>query len=430
MVESWTLWNQMRLTEMGDVLDRVEPLLAAMPPESTTAKELQGELDALRSVQYFLGAPCDGPRALAYAQQAPRALAYAQQAIQRIPRQRHSQRGFAIIMLAMSYQMAGDLESAYSVVFDAMSEKEAHRTTFHTRLLIALGFIYWVEADLIRLQQTADQQLKLSQELDLSESIDIARYYLGISHYCHNELTSAERKLAAVVKDINIGNTFNFAQSAFTLALTYQAQGRTSEALDLTELVVSHSLDTNNAPLLQMAYAFQAELALRQGNMAEASHWVKTYEPEPFRAAHRFYVPQLTLAKVLLAQGTIESQRKVADLLAGLHDFFTSIHNTRFLIDVLALQALLYDAREDEAEALSVLEYAIKLARPGGFIRPFLDLGPKMADLLNRLAKKNIAVKYIAWPPSVTMASERCAIRPKIKSFIRQRSAPSPWMRP
>ena len=385
MVESWTLWNQMRLTEMGDVLDRVEPLLAAMPPESTTAKELQGELDALRSVQYFLGAPCDGPRA----------LAYAQQAIQRIPRQRHSQRGFAIIMLAMSYQMAGDLESAYSVVFDAMSEKEAHRTTFHTRLLITLGFIYWVEADLIRLQQTADQQLKLGQELNLSESIDIARYSLGISHYCHNELTSAERKLAAVVKDMNIGNIFNFAHSAFTLALTYQAQGRTSEALDLTELVVSHSLDTNNAPLLQMAHAFQAELALRQGNMAEASHWMKTYEPEPFRAAHRFYVPQLTLAKVLLAQGTIESQRQAADLLAGLHDFFTSIHNTRFLIDVLALQALAYDTLGDEPKALSALGKSITLAEPGGFIRLFVDLGPQMADLLKQLIKQNVAVGYI-----------------------------------
>ena len=385
IVESWTLWNQMRLSEMGDMLDPVESLLTAMPTESVTAKELQGEVDALRSVQYLLGAPCDGPRA----------LAHAQQAIQKIPHQRHNQRGVATIMLAMSYQMAGDIESAYSVVFDAMREKEGHRTTFHTRLLMTLGFIYWVEADLIRLQQTADQQLKLGQKLDLSESVGIARYFLGVCHYCRNELTAVERKLVAVVKDIKIGNIFNFAHSAFTLALTYQAQGRTSEALDLTELVVSYSLDTNNAPLLKMAHAFQAELALRQGNMAEAIHWVKAYEPEPFRAAHLFYVPQLTLGKVLLSQGTIESQRKAVDLLAGLYDFFTSIHNTRFLIDVLALQALLYDGRGDEAEALSVLEYAIKLARPGGFIRPFLDLGPKMAALLHRLAEQNIAVKYV-----------------------------------
>jgi LuxR family maltose regulon positive regulatory protein len=163
----------------------------------------------------------------------------------------------------------------------------------------------------------------------------------------------------------------------------------------LTELVVSHSLDANNAPLLKMAHAFQAELALRQGNMAEAIHWVKGYEPEPFRAAHLFYVPQLTRVKVLLAKGTFESQRKAADLLAGLHDFFTSIHNTRFLIYVLAMQALLCDGRGNDSEALSVLEYAIKLARPGGFIRPFLDLGPEMEGLLHRLAEQNIAVKYV-----------------------------------
>ena len=78
VAQSWSLWNQMRLTEMADVLDQAEPLLAAMPPESATARELRGEVDALRSVQYFLGAPCDGPRA----------LSYAQQAVQRIPRRR------------------------------------------------------------------------------------------------------------------------------------------------------------------------------------------------------------------------------------------------------------------------------------------------------------------------------------------------------
>jgi hypothetical protein len=47
-----------------------------MPPGSASSGELQGELDALRSVQHFLGAPCDGPRA----------LTHAQQAVKRIPR--------------------------------------------------------------------------------------------------------------------------------------------------------------------------------------------------------------------------------------------------------------------------------------------------------------------------------------------------------
>jgi LuxR family maltose regulon positive regulatory protein len=61
----------------------------------------------------------------------------------------------------------------------------------------------------------------------------------------------------------------------------------------------------------------------------------------------------------------------------------------------LTQQALLHDARGDETKALSALERAIILAEPSGFIRPFLDLGPKIADLLNRVAKQNIAVKYV-----------------------------------
>ena len=41
------------------------------------------------------------------------------------------------------------------------------------------------------------------------------------------------------------------------------------------------------------------------------------------------------------------------------------------------------------------LAEALSLAEPGGFIRIFVDLGPKMADLLRQLVKQNIAVGYI-----------------------------------
>ncbi len=86
----------------------------------------------------------------------------------------------------------------------------------------------------------------------------------------------------------------------------------------------------------------------------------------------------MTLAKWLLAQSSTESLQKAEDLLSGLHDFFASIHNTRFLLDVLTLQALLHDARGEEPAALEILTRAINLAEPGGFIRLFVDLGPKM----------------------------------------------------
>ena len=187
----------------------------------------------------------------------------------------------------------------------------------------------------------------------------------------------------------------NFAHSAFALALIYQAWGRADEATEVAESVVSYALDTNNTAVLQIARAFQAELALRQGRLAEASHWAEQFIAKPFTAMYRFYVPQLTLVRVLLAENTADSREQAGDLLTQLYDFVVSTHNTRFQIDVLALQALLYDSQDDAPAALTALTEALTLAEPGDFIRLFVDLGPPMADLLKHLASQNVAVGYI-----------------------------------
>jgi LuxR family maltose regulon positive regulatory protein len=383
VLQAWSLWNQIRLREMVGVLDQVDTLLSAASSGSTAAIELRGEYHALRSLQHYLGAPCDGTRA----------LAHAREALQRIPLRQHSARGFATIMLAMSCQMTGDLRGAFSAVSEAMSETEGIHTTHHTRLLITNGLLNWVEADLSGLQQAAGQLLDLSLKLDLPESIVIGHNLLGIGHYCRNELDAAEKELTAALEHKHI-NMFNFAHSAFALALTRQSKGSPAGAVDTGEMVALLAAETANAPLRELAGAFQAELSLRQGKVSQAARWAKTYDPYPLQAQHRFYVPQLTMAKTLMAQGTSESRLQADDLLLRLEEFFSSIHNTRFLIDVHALQALLHDTRGEAAAAMEKLTEAIALAEPGGFLRPFLDLGDPMEDLLGRFCEQNGGSDY------------------------------------
>jgi len=386
ILDAWLQWNQMQLTEMIKRLDQVEPLLAAMDPESTTTEELKGECNILRGIQYYMvGVPFD----------AQKVLDQAQQAIQRVPRHRINQRGLAVLLLGHAYQAVGNLKRAYSSVFEALSEKKLHNTSYHGRLLTTLGMIHWLETDLTALKQIAQRMLNLGNKFDLPEAYGMAKYFLGISHYCRNELSLAKKELTPVVMDANKENIFSFSHSAFVLALTYQAQGRSVEANNAAELVVSYALETNNPSVLQIGHAFQAELALRQGNIAKAGRWASEFDPEPFRASNRFFLPQTLLGKVLLAQNTTESLQQAAGLLSRLQDFYIAIHSKRNLMDVLLLQALLHDAKGDEAEALSALKNAVKLAQVGGFIRPFLDLGPNMASLLHSLAEQNIAAKYV-----------------------------------
>jgi hypothetical protein len=99
------------------------------------------------------------------------------------------------------------------------------------------------------------------------------------------------------------------------LFLTYQAQGRTKEAQKTAESTIDYLLNTDNISLLEMSKAFKAELALRQGRIAEADHWARNYNPDPLFPSFRYYVPQLTFVKILLAKDTTGSRQKASDLL-------------------------------------------------------------------------------------------------------------------
>ena len=385
MQNAWILWNQMRIKDMVEVLDRVELLLASVSMDSADKMEIQGEVHVLRSLQYYLVPPSDGPQALVSAKQAKKM----------IPRHNPSTRGMAIIMLALSYQLTGNLADAFKVILEELNHKKAQQNTYHTRLLVTLCMIYWLEADPSYMRQTAQKLVQLSRELSLAESAEIGKHYIGLGHYCCNELDQAEQYLREPGAMSSKVNVFNFAHSAFVLSLTYLAQTRKTEAKETVDSVVQYAIDTGNSPLLALTNAFKAELALRQGNIDEAVNWAKNYEPGPFTTAHRFYVPQLTFVRVLLAQKTAKSKTQAVDLLARLYDFYLSIHHKYCLINVLALQAVLNNCMGDKSIADKKLSEALALAEQGGYIRIFVDLGPEMAELLERQKKNSPASDYI-----------------------------------
>jgi LuxR family maltose regulon positive regulatory protein len=149
-----------------------------------------------------------------------------------------------------------------------------------------------------------------------------------------------------------------------------------------------------NVEFLPQLAGLQAELALRQEHLGEASRWARQFDPYPLPSMVTFYIPQLTLVKVLLALDTTVSRKQATALLAKLYDH--TLTDKRYMIEVLALQALLDEAQGDQVGARDKLERAIQLAEPGGFIRLFVDLGPKIAGLLRQLRRHGVAPHYIS----------------------------------
>ena len=57
---------------------------------------------------------------------------------------------------------------------------------------------------------------------------------------------------------------------------------------------------------------------------------------------------------------------------------------------------MLYQAEGAESQALAALENSIALAEPGGFLRLFVDLGPRLKPLLTALAQRGVSPAYLA----------------------------------
>ncbi|HEY6411321.1 MAG TPA: LuxR C-terminal-related transcriptional regulator, partial [Ktedonobacteraceae bacterium] len=140
-----------------------------------------------------------------------------------------------------------------------------------------------------------------------------------------------------------------------------------------------------------VAFAFCGRLALLQNEVEEASQWLELAGKQEVRGPMFFLEdPPMTEVRLLLAKGDEVSIAEGQALLTQLLQLVEAIHNTRKTIQVLALQAWAYDLRGCEAEALDVLERALALARPGGFVRSFADLAP-LAKLLHVLRKNRKA---------------------------------------
>ncbi|KPK56906.1 MAG: hypothetical protein AMS21_12200, partial [Gemmatimonas sp. SG8_38_2] len=380
--KAWCAENRNQLDVMMAALDRAEPLVTALPQESDS-DSLRGEFDALASARSYYSA--DGVSA----------NAQAESALNRLPAGELSTRGFAAVVHILALQMVGRFGEARAFVERELSQLTQPGSTYHGRLFTGFAMAQLCEGDLGGVRDTAMQMQRLAEECDLPETGTFSRHFLGVVHYLRNELREAERTVAPVKPLSYAIDSIGSTHDLFILSLAYHAQGRGDEALEQADTAVAWALEYRNMPLLRYGEGFRAELALRQGRAEEAHHWAQNFDPDPLMPGLRFYVPQLTLTKVWLAEGTPESRRRAADLLRRLEKYYTDTHNTRVLIDLLALSALLLDAEGETSPGLVKLECAVVAGMRGGFVRPFLDLGPQLVPLLSRLELDENGTEYI-----------------------------------
>ncbi len=140
--------------------------------------------------------------------------------------------------------------------------------------------------------------------------------------------------------------------------------------------------------------AWKARLALRRGDTDAASAWARQQEaslplsPVPDYLQEYAY---LTLVRLKLAQAECEDLPECLDALIQRAE---PQGRCAVVIEALVLQALALGCLHETADAKRILDRALSLAEPAGYVRVFVDEGAPVAKLLRQIAAGGKHVEY------------------------------------
>ena len=163
------------------------------------------------------------------------------------------------------------------------------------------------------------------------------------------------------------------------------------EAADALLAEAERLFNSDFSPNVRPLPAVRARLHLRHGDLAAARRWAAGagVAIEDDLSYLREY-EHVTFARLLLAEhettGDPATLELAATLLRRLRDSAAAGSRTATIVETSLLLALTADAAGRAEDALSWLRDARALAQAAGWVRPFLDAGPRVQELLALLS--------------------------------------------
>jgi LuxR family maltose regulon positive regulatory protein len=187
------------------------------------------------------------------------------------------------------------------------------------------------------------------------------------------------------------------------LARLHRTRGEYGRAIATLESFAHLARERHFVPhLLARGAAVRAQIELAQGNLAAALHWrdecgLSTDDEDLSYPREGEY---LTLARVCITQGRNDPAgpflSKALRLLERLREDAETKSRLGSILEILLLQALAFSAQGKGPAAFPLLQRALTLAEPEGYIRLFVDEGEPMVALLRQAYAQGIAPDYVA----------------------------------
>jgi LuxR family transcriptional regulator, maltose regulon positive regulatory protein len=409
IMEAIALQISWQLTAVWKLLDQIEALLDAGGEAAAHAGDLH-EQRALRGLIAILR----GQEAFTATCQAGRAVAYCEEALALLPAQWRYARGSAFVYWGMGMRAGGHADDVQRILIDDYESLRGKTDGYALRLLLAVCLNSLETGQLEQVRQLGQVMLEQARLGQLMLMQGWAYYMLGVVHYCWNELDDAAQHFSAIVDKRFAVHTQVARNGMIGLVWVQLARAENATAWQLFELLSQLDLDRLGRESDNVR-ALRAQLAYWQGDREKALRWADGYTtPVPDRLLNFLQDPHLTRAHLLLARGTAADVEAVLAILSALHAIAKRAYSVRLQIEILALQALALETQGKAAAASAALQQAVELARPGGFIRVFVDLGPRMQSMLLGLGQGGLAENVRSILAAFSAPQKRMAAGPHV----------------
>ncbi|MGB5379503.1 MAG: LuxR C-terminal-related transcriptional regulator, partial [Acidimicrobiia bacterium] len=376
IARAWILLRQLRFEAMLPIVDRIDALLDG----EGARQSRHGEVALFRGfVLFFQG-------------HGAKSLEVLEEATERIPDSYHEPWCEAETIFALANQMEGRKEQALCRIAKLLNRLEGTEDLRMKRLLAIPVFIQLISADLGQ----ARASNRLFREITSGGShahVEAWSAYLeGLILLYRHEPDAAVETLTRSVKQRFIHHKKAAVDSLAGLAMAHQSLGREDEVEATLRQLREFAVSLNDPGLSAMAESAEARLAIYQQRPEMAIRWLeRAVPPPPEVTLFWFEIPSVTWCRALIAEGSATRLGEAEDQLRELSAMNEAHHNNCHLIEALTLLALTCEKQGKAEEALGYLERAATLARPGGFIFPFVEAGPTMAGMLERLLESDEA---------------------------------------
>ena len=325
----------------------------------------------------------------------PGTIKYARQALELTPEDDQARRNEATSLLGLAQYTSGDLQAAERSLSDFHTNL---RKTGDIPVLIGITFLLAdVRVALGRLREAESiyqQSLRLATGQGEPMPLGTVDLYRGLGELYveRGDLESAAQHLLTSRK---LGEQNTLTDWPYRLCVSQarlkEAQGDLDGALALLDEAERVHI-RSPLPDVRPIAALKARVWLKQGRLAKALGWAREQRlsvDDEIPYAREF--EHVTLARVLIAAGKSDQEAGSLDeatrLLGRLLQEAEIGGRLGSAIQILLLQALAFQAQDKLPHALAVLERALTLAEPEGYVRIFVDEGEAMRLLIEKQSR-------------------------------------------